>query len=345
MNENMPLPFGDFSARFRSDLRKRPVFYIVSGPSLARSGAAIGTYIEFNPMIGAHNVIGGTMDILRPLNRPLDIWVNITAQQDVSDWTLFLDLLATPETALILTPFAWMAHSHLMELEREFIIRHFHKVIPFDLEAQALFQRIQVNTSVNSLTYFLFFAHLLEMKGPIFLFGCDGVAPDGTVRGYEDNVFGGVTGSKHVANAEIDKEKQRGTLYSDTKGLNENWPAVVRWLEARNIRRIPIFNVGGAGHVTAFEPIEPDQIADKIRQCDEAFDPAQRTLSSGQYWDFATLQANIARYEHFCSQFPSALMSRRVIPFVSEAATLIKQTKDQFSATMDVVQKTLSKLI
>jgi hypothetical protein len=57
------------------------------------------------------------------------------------------------------------------------------------------------------------------------------------------------------------------------------------------------------------------------------------------------LQANIARYEHFCSQFPSALMSRRVIPFVSEAATLIKQTKDQFSATMDVVQKTLSKLM
>jgi hypothetical protein len=138
MNDATSVPFSDFSSRFRTDLRRRPIHYIVSGPSLAKSGYAIGKYIDLNPMIGTHNLIGGAMDILRPLYRRLDIWMNITAQQDIEDWRIFLELLATPETGIILTPFAWMAYSHLMELEREFVIRHFHKVIPYDLESHPI---------------------------------------------------------------------------------------------------------------------------------------------------------------------------------------------------------------
>jgi hypothetical protein len=344
MPQSRPLPFNDFSARFHKDLRQRPLYYILSGPTLAKSSPAIGKYLDLNPMIGTQNEVAGVMDMLRPLKIGLDIWLNITAPQDIYDWNIFMKFLSTPETALMLTPFSWMSHSHLMELEREYIIQHFHKIISFDSEVMSVFSKIQVNKSVNSLTYFLFFAHLLEIKGPIFLFGCDGVSSTGEVKGYDCNNHFGITDLKHIYYDHIDEDRERNFLIGDTQGLNENWPVVESWFERRNIRRIPIYNVSGAGYVTPFKFIEPEDIPEKVKLCDAQFDPEQRTLSSGEYWNCASLQGNISRYDHFCSQFPSTQIHTKVIPFISDATTLMKQTKDNFDKTLGLVVKSLSRL-
>ena len=344
MNEDSALPFSDFSSRFRADLRQRPIYYILSGPTLAKSSEAIGMYAYLNPMIGTQNEVEGVLELLSTFNRPLDIWMNITATQDVYNWKTFIKLLSTPETGIILTPFVWQSHGHLMELERDFVIRHFHKVFSFDLSIQSLVSGIQTHDSVNSLTYFLFFAHMLEVKGPIFLFGGDGVSESGDVEGHEGNNHFGVTNLKHLNFDHINEERETTFLINETKGLNENWPVFEQWFERRNIRKIPIYNVSGAGYLKPFEFIEPEEIPNKIDLCDSLFDSDQRMITTGEYWDFATLQANVSRYDHFCSQFSPAQIQRRVIPFISEAAGMMKQTKDQTIEAMSVIMKLIMDL-
>ena len=344
MNESTSLPVSDFSFRFRRDLRSRPIFYILSGPSLAKSSRAIGDYIGLNPMIGTQNEIAGVKDLLRPLNRPLDIWMNIKTQQDVIDWQVFLELLSNPDTGIILSPYAWIRQSHLMELEREFVIRRFHKVICMDFETHMLISRERVNESVNSLSYFLFLAHLLEVKGPIFLFGCDGVSTGGDVNGYDVNDAFGSTDRKHLFYDHMDEDRTRALLVEDTRGINENWPVFEKWFERRSIRRIPIYNVSGAGYVTAFETIAPEDIPGKIDHCDGSFDPDLRTISTGDYWDHATLEGNISKYDQFCSQFPSSQILRRIVPFLSDTTKVMQQSKDQTMDALNMVLKLLMRL-
>jgi hypothetical protein len=339
-----PLPFSDFSPRFRRDLRARPIFYILSGPSLAKSSAAFGDHLGLNPMFGTHSEVSGILDLLRPLNRPLDIWMNMKTPQDVVDWRVFLEFMSNPDTGLILSPYAWMRHSHLMELEREFVIRRFHKVICMDFEVHMLIANLRVNENVNSILYFLFLAHLLEVKGPIFLFGCDGTSPSGDVDGYDNYYHGSKTNAKHLFYDSFDEKKIRGLMAAETQGTNENWPVFEQWFERRNIRRIPIYNVGGAGYIKAFEIIGPEEIPERVEQCNRSFDPARRTMTTGEHWDHATLQGNISQYDYFCSQYPSSELMRRLIPYLTESTKAIVQTKDQTLDALNMVIKLLMRL-
>jgi hypothetical protein len=201
-----------------------------------------------------------------------------------------------------------------------------------------------VNENVNSILYFLFFAHLLEVKGPIFLFGCDGSSETGDVDGYDNYYYAGKTDAKHLFYDSFDEDKIRSLLAAETKGANENWPVFEQWFERRNIRRIPIYNVGGAGHVNAFEIIAPGEIPERVARCDRDFDPGQRTMTTGEHRDHATLETNIAQYDYFCSQYPSSEITRRIIPYLIDSTKVVQQSRDQTLDALNMVLKLLMRL-
>jgi hypothetical protein len=166
----------------------------------------------------------------------------------------------------------------------------------------------------------------------------------GEVDGYAVNDHFGSVDRKHMFYDHLDEDRTRLLLVEDTQGINANWPVFQQWFERRNIRRVPIYNVGGAGHVTAFEIIQPEDIPAKIEACDQAFDARHRTISTAELRGPATLAENIARYDHFCGLFPSSEIFRRIVPFLTSTTQVMQQSKDQTMEALNMVLKLLMRI-
>ena len=255
----------DVVAKALRKLRTKPLFILLHGPSLR------SVFEESGDLLRHHDAAYATLndiciaeDFAGRIGKEIGLWFHISIPTDMHDWSDFARVLNKDTCPLFVHLDALNDISHKLEQEERFFIKNMHKIVFLDHLRDTVFTRLGLKAGINSFTIILFYLHMLGARGPVFIFGFDGLIRENATP--EEMYADGHSEKSYLHTDDFGVERTKYNLRVDMEDFNKNWPDIEKWLDRRGIPRPPIYNVSQVSRNETFEKITPEDIGPLIEK-------------------------------------------------------------------------------